>query len=393
MTSDALVGDHANDIVGRLAELREDAPVHWWRTRQAHLVLRYDDVARLVHDRTLVGSIGVARRDHVPSGPRPSDHMMIRKDGADHARLRLLVQKAFTPRALQTWRERANSIVGELLHAAADREEIDVVPDYAWPLPVRVISSMLGVPGADVAHLSSLSRAAVDSLEPFLDADRRAELEQQRTALTACMSELVADRRRHPGDDVLTALVHAQEGDDRLTDDEVVQQLVLLYTAGHETTVNLIANALAHLLGAPEQLARLRGDPCLDTTAVEEALRVDGPATMTERRATAPLEVGGTVIEPGDHVVLALSSANRDPRRWGPSADTFDLTRPDARDHVAFGGGPHYCLGAALARLEASIAIPAFVRRFPTAALVEEPVWDRRVMARVLPSLRVATSA
>lgn len=387
--TDPLLGDHRDDVVARLATLREDAPVHWWRARQAHLVLRYDDVARLVHDRTLIGSIGTARRAHVPAGPRPSDDMMIRKDGTDHARLRLLVQRAFTPRALQSWRERATAIVDELLDAAVDHDEIDAVPTFAWPLPVRVISSMLGVPTEDVAHLSSLSRAALDTLEPFLDANTRAVLDDKRSALSDYVAALVAERRSTPRDDLLTALIRAQDGEDRLTDGEIVQQVVLLYTAGHETTVNLIASALAHLLSAPDQLVRLRRDACLDANAVEEVLRLEGPATMTERRATAPIDVGGVHIEAGDHVVLGLTSANRDPRRWGATATTLDVGRPDAREHVAFGGGPHYCLGAALARLEASIAVPAIIRRFPSMALVDAPRWEPRLMARVVPSLGV----
>jgi cytochrome P450 len=207
------------------------------------------------------------------------------------------------------------------------------------------------------------------------------------------MRSLVADKRRTPGDDVLGSLIAAQEGDDRLTDEEIVQQVVLLYTAGHETTVNLIANALAHLLRAPDQLARLRDDPSLDTNATEEALRLDGPATMTERRATVAFDVGGQRVEPGDVVVLGLAAADRDPRKWGSTAVRLDVARPDARDHVAFGGGPHYCLGAALARLEASIAIPAIVRRFPDLELADVPCWEPRLIARVLRALPVRLRA
>ena len=386
--TDPLVGDHAHDVIGRLGTLRECAPVHWWDARDCFLVLRYDDVARLVRSPAVEGSIGTIRRPDA-TGPRPSDHMMIRKDGDDHARLRRLVQRAFTPRAIVQWRAKAEEIVDRLLKELEDREEIDVVADYARRLPVQVISEMLGVPDDDIPHLQSLSESLIESLEPFLDPEVRAAVDARRDLLSAAVDDVIRAKRGRPDDDILTVLLSAADDGDQLTHDEVLQQVVLLYVAGHETTTNLVANGVAHLLEHRDQLDALRADADLAPNAVEEVLRYDPPALFTERVAKVDVDVSGTTVPAGARLALGISSANRDPRRWGETADAFDIARPDARDHIAFGGGPHHCLGAALARLEAAVAIPAIVDRFPRLALAEEPAWQPRVMARTLGSLAV----
>ncbi|MEA3054608.1 MAG: hypothetical protein QOD30_40 [Actinomycetota bacterium] len=345
---DPLLGDHVDDITTRIDELREDAPIHWWQARQAHLVLRYDEVRRLLHDPTMEGSIGAARRALV-DGPRPSDHMMIRKDGDDHFRLRVLVQRAFTPRAVKEWGERASVITARLLDDVAERGQVDALVDYAWPLPVTVISTMLGVPSSDVPYLASLSTAAFDSLEPFLDERVRAELEARRDAFAHYVTELVADKRRHPADDLLTALLYAQDGDDRLSDDEVVQQTLLLYTAGHETTVNLVANGLAHLLRDDVQRRRLQHAPDLDTNIVEEVLRFDPPALFSERRApplvrsparpsrrtTSSSSASGrrttTRVAGARPLVCSTSSAPMPATTWRSAADRTTASAPHWR--------------------------------------------------------------
>ncbi len=196
-------------------------------------------------------------------------------------------------------------------------------------------------------------------------------------------------KRARPADDLLSALIAAEEDGDRLTTYELMAQVTLLYIAGHETTVNLIGNGVLGLLHHPDQQMLLREDPTLDTVAVEELLRYDSPVQMSRRITLTEVEVGGKTIEPGAFVVVGLASANRDPDRWGPTADNIDLRRPDAADHVSFGGGHHYCLGAALARLEGQIAISTLVRRFPTIEVMEEPTWNGRLNLRGLSSLKL----
>jgi cytochrome P450 len=206
----------------------------------------------------------------------------------------------------------------------------------------------------------------------------------------AYLEEVIRDKRRHPSDDILTALLRTEDGQGTLTDKDVRAQVLMLYIAGHETTLNLIGNGVTHLLHLPDQLQRLRTEPALDGNAVEEVLRFDSPAQLTRRINLDPVEIGGLRIPAGSHLTLSLASANRDPRKWGVSADVLDIGRPGAHEHVSFGAGPHYCLGAALARLEATIALPRLLRRFPgMAAAYDRPSWLHRTTLRGVESLPV----
>lgn len=387
---------YAADPSLQLAEIRESAAVHWSEAISSYVVMRYDDVHRLCRDGALVGSVTTTElpEDVNPDGsvrrPQPGHRMMIRKDGADHLRLRRLVTKVFTPRAISRWQDRAESIVGRLLAAADERTELDVIADYALPLPAQVISEMLGMSYDDGPRLRAWSRALVRGLDPFNSEDDEAASAEAGRAMTTYLDQVVVDKRARPGDDILTALLQAREAGDALSDKEVVAQVMLLYIAGHETTLNLIGNGVTHLLRSPDQLERLRGDPGLDANAVEEVLRFESPAQLTRRISLEPVEVGGVTIPAQSHVTLSLASANRDPRKWGPTADTLDLARVGAHEHVSFGAGPHYCLGASLARLEGKIALPRLLRRFPRMApRYDEPDWANRVTLRGVETLHV----
>jgi cytochrome P450 len=209
-------------------------------------------------------------------------------------------------------------------------------------------------------------------------------------AMRAFLADAIAWKRRHPASDMVSALIAAEDHGDVLSDEELLDQILLLYIAGHETTVNLIGNGVLALLRNPDSLARLQPDPALDTNAVEELLRYDSPVQMSRRITLDDIDVDGHHIEAGSFVVLVLASANRDEAHWGPTAATLDITREGAGQHVSFGGGPHYCLGAALARLEGQIAVGSLVRRFPNLALAGEPAWNGRINLRGLRSLPLA---
>ena len=384
------------DPYAELARLRGTAPVHWSRFMDSCVVLRYDDVRRLSRDKALLGSITTVQppddSDDGRSRRRP-EKMMIRRDGTDHTRLRRLVTKVFTPRAIEAWRDKAEEIVERRLAAAEEQGEVDLIADYALPLPAQIISEMLGVPRADTPTLRAWSQLLVRNLEPRVPEDLGEEIDRAARSFFDYLEQLVVDKRAHPGPDIITDLIVAEEAGDCLDDDEIQAQILLLYIAGHETTVNLIGNGLVALWQHPEQLERLRSSPELDANAVEEVLRYDSPAQFTRRLVQEPFEIGGVGLERGQILTLGLSSANRDPEKWGPTADDFDIGRPGANEHLSFGGGPHFCLGAALARLEGQIALPRLVRRFPHLELLSEPAWSGRVVLRGLSTLPARTTA
>jgi cytochrome P450 len=238
------------------------------------------------------------------------------------------------------------------------------------------------MPETDHGRLRELASTLVRSLEPVNDPELITAIAAAGQEISARIAQVIADKRRAPGDDLLTALIQAEDNGDVLTDDELTAQVVLLYVAGHETTVNLIANGTVALLRHPDQFARLAADPTLDANAVEELLRYDSPVQQSRRITLAPYEVGGRVIPAGQFVIAALASANRDEEFWGADADQLRLDRPNARAQVSFGGGAHHCLGAALARLEGRVALGRLVRRFPGLALADEIAWNGRINLR-----------
>jgi cytochrome P450 len=313
---------------------------------------------------------------------RASAVSMLDRDPPDHTRLRRLVSKAFTPRAIQALRPRITELVDGMLDAIAAQHRVDLVDALAFPLPFRVIAEMLGTPPADHERIRQLTGTVVRSLEPVADPELAAAIMAANDELIQIALEMIAWKRANPAGDLLTALIHAEDDGDALSDDELVAQTLLLYIAGHETTVNLIAGGTLALLRHPGQLALLRTDPALVGNAVEELLRYDSPVQASRRITLEPVTVGGITIPAGAFVMASLGSANRDERFWGPDAAGLNLRRENARQHVSFGAGPHHCLGASLARLEASIAFERLTARFPGLALDGDVVWNGRINLR-----------
>jgi cytochrome P450 len=314
-------------------------------------------------------------------------------DPPDHTRLRRLVSKAFTPRVVETLRPRIQQIVDELLDAVAEKGSFEVIEDLAYPVPVVVISEMLGVPPGDHETFRGWSRELAQALDPnpFIDA----ETVRRRLAAIESFDEyfrrLIAERKKEPRDDLLSALIAAEEEGDRLTEPELLSTARLILIAGHETTVNLIGNGTLALLRHPDQLRLLRDDPSLAKSAVEEVLRYDPPVQYTGRIAVEEVEVAGAQFKPGQSVVTLIGAANRDPAQF-EDPERFDITRDDDR-HLAFGFGIHYCLGAPLARVEGQIALSALVRRFDgLELLVDRPEYGKNIVLRGLAALPVGFS-
>jgi cytochrome P450 len=307
---------------------------------------------------------------------------MLDRDPPDHTRLRSLVTKVFTRRAIAALEPQIVQLVDEALDRMAELGSSDLVEELAFPLPFAVISAMLGMPPTDHARIRELSGTLVRSLEIVADEESARAIVAADAELTAITREVIAWKRDNPADDLLTALIAAEHNGQVLDGDELVAQVVLLYVAGHETTVNLIANGVNALLRHPDQLALLRTRPDLAANAVEEFLRYDSPVQQTRRITTSPHVVAGKEIPAGTFVLACLGSANRDERYFGPDADQLRLDRPEARHQVSFGAGPHHCLGAALARLEGQVAINRLVQRFPELGFAGELTWNGRINLR-----------
>lgn len=381
----------AEDPYPQYAALRDGDPVH--RTPIGPwLVTRYEDVSRLLRgglsaDRRKIprDSPLVRRREEIYGGReirRMRSPSMLDLDAPDHTRLRKLVSKAFTPRAIDALRPQVTGLVDELLAAMESARRVDLVDALAFPLPFTVIAGMLGTPPADHERIRQLSGTLVRGLEPVADTAAADAIVAADEELTAVAAEMIAWKREHPGDDMLTALIQAEDEGDTLSDEELVSQTLLLYIAGHETTVNLIAGGALALLRNPGQLASLRENPAIIPGAVEELLRYDSPVQLGRRITVEPVTVGGTEIPPGELVIVSLASANRDERFWGPGAAELRVDRENARQHVSFGAGPHHCLGAYLARMEAAVAFERLLARFPGLALDGDVTWNGRINLR-----------
>jgi cytochrome P450 len=283
----------------------------------------------------------------------------------DHTRLRRLVSSTFTARRVQALRPAIEAIVDDLLDRMAG--EVDFIDAFAFPLPVNVIGELLGVPEPDRAQFQTLIRDWSQVLE-IITPEVLAVADPAAATVRAYLAELVSLRRREPGPDLISALVAAEEEGDRLTEDELLTMAALLFAAGFETTTNLLANGLVAVLGSPAQAGLVHRDP---VTAVEELLRFDTPVQLVSRVAYEPVELGGVTVDAGERVVAYLGAGNRDPERFA-DPDRLDLARGDCAP-LSFGGGIHYCLGAPLARLEAQVAFPALLRRFPQIELCGTP--------------------
>ena len=377
--------------------LREEDPIH--RSPLGIWILsRYADIEPILRDARFSNDIRNARSFPLAtsSGPEFEQRLerrakvMLFVDPPDHTRLRGLVNKAFTPRVVEQLRPRVQQIVDDLLTKALDNGEMDLIADLSYPLPVIVIAEMLGVPPDDRALFRQWSTDLARSLDPLLPADMIDVIERSADAFTEYFERLIADRRAHPGDDLLSALVAAEQSGDRLSPEELVSTCILILIAGHETTMNLIGNGMLALLRHPDALSRLREDPSLIPNAIEELLRYDGTVQMTGRTAKEDVVVGGQKIEAGEVSILLVGSANRDPARYA-DPERVDVTRRDIH-HLAFGAGAHYCLGAPLARVEAQIAFTEIFRRLPPTlhATTDVPEWRENIVLRGLKSLPLA---
>jgi cytochrome P450 len=378
-----------DDPYPQYAAVRAAAPVYqhpfgFW------LLTGYDDVSWLlranlsVEDRNITESPLLERREQMygEEAARPRGVSMLDRDPPDHTRLRRLVSKAFTPRAVEALRPRITGLVEAMLDTAEPAGRVDLVDVLAFPLPFAVIAEMLGTPPADHERIRRLTGTLVRSLEPVADPALAAAIAAADSELTAIAAGMIAWKRANPADDLLTALINAEDDGDVLDDDELIAQTLLLYIAGHETTVNLIAGGALALLRHPAQLALLREDPALIGNAVEELLRYDSPVQASRRITLEPVVISGVTIPAGAFVMASLGSANRDEAFWGPDAAELRLDRANARQHVSFGAGPHHCLGASLARLEASIALARLTTRFPGLALDGQVTWNGRINLR-----------
>jgi cytochrome P450 len=314
-------------------------------------------------------------------------------DPPDHTRLRNLVARAFTPRRIEGLRADIEAIACELIQDIAARSAagpVDLVETFAYPLPVRVISALLGVPEGDQAQFTAWSRSIARSVDPSIlrPSEIEAAIDQSEHELGAYLKDQLDQRRKAPADDLLSALVAVQADGDRISPQEVIDLARLLLVAGHETTVNLIGNGLLALLRTPDQLALLRASPELLGGAVDEMLRFDSPVQFSQRVAVEDLDLLGHKVRKGDEIMLILGAANRDPAAF---ADPNHLdVRRDARRHVAFGGGIHRCLGAALARLEGVLAFKALLDAFPKMELAAPPTRRPTLTLRGLEMLLVA---
>jgi cytochrome P450 len=302
-------------------------------------------------------------------------------DPPDHTRLRRLVSLAFTPSSIERLRPRIEGLVDGILDRAAERGSMELVDELAFPVPFQVISDLLGMPTEREAEIREWSQTLTAAIEPTADETTLVHAEAAVELLGGYLDEVIADRRSHLGDDLLSQLLVVEEAGDRLSPAELRSFVVLLYVAGHETTVNLIGNGLLALLRNPDELRRWRDDPSLDATAIDELLRFDGPVQQTVRIPIEAVRYGDVEVPAGSTVMTVLGAANHDPAMF-EDPEALRLDRPNAGRHLAFAAGIHYCLGASLAKLEATVAISSVIRRFPDVQLAGEPHWRDRFTIR-----------
>ncbi len=378
--------------------LREHEPVHWSRGLNGWAVTRYADVLEIFSEPIRFSSDRFRKVDEKYASQRPAvkavgeilADWLVFRDPPDHTRLRSLLQKSFTPTHLDKSRARIQATVDGLLDLVAEREDIDFIREIAFPLPATVIAVLLGAPTEDIEAIKEWS----DLLAAYLGGvvggqDNFGAARDGVLQLADYFRVLLRKRQQSPGDDLMTLMLRAQDGADRLSLDEVVANCVLLLFAGHETTTNLLGNGLFHLLHNPDQVQILRGSPETVPDAVEELLRYDPPVPATIKVATEDVEWHGNIIRRGDMVLPFMSAANRDPRQF-PAPDALDVRREPNR-HLAFAYGIHFCLGAPLARLEGQLTFETLLRRFPRLALTATaPRWKPMLFLRGLESLPIA---
>lgn len=372
------------------------------------LVIRYDEASAALRDERLSSDlenralrpdfpVELVRsfREQHPSATRIREWMLFR-DGDDHARLRSLVSQAFTRRVVEGLRPRIEELANGYCDEAERTGRMELLSDLAYPLPMTVICDLLGIPEDDRPQFREWTRLIARFLDPSMNQQQSDEIVAAGDAafdeFIPYFDKLVSERRSNLGDDLLSAMIRASDGEDRLTVDELLAQCTLLLVAGHETTANLIGNGMWALLRHPSEMAKLRADPRLIRNAIEELLRYESPVVATVRVALEEIQLGGSKIPPGHDVIVAIGAANRDPRQFD-DPDVLNVTRENAAKHVAFSGGAHFCLGAPLARIEAEVVFTALLRRFERIeCAVDAPEWRDTITLRGLKELPLVVS-
>ncbi len=385
------------------ARLRAEDPVHWSDILGGWVLTRYRDVKSVLFDRRMSADRITPFRDHLtPSAQEKVRDLLavlglwaVFNDPPAHTRRRALLNKAFTPRAVAALAPTIAETVEQLIDRLAGRDSFDLIADFAYPLPATVIAGMIGVPATDLDRFKLWS----DDIAAFVGSalatpDKRERGERGVREMAGYFREMVADHRARPRPDILSGLIAAEEHGAVLSEDEIVASCILLLFAGHETTTNLIGNGMLALLRHPQEMARLRARPELAAGAVEEMLRYDGPTQAMTRIALADVTIeaetgAARVIRRGDRVFALLNAANRDPEMFD-APEHFDVARGDTR-HLSFGYGPHFCLGAPLARLEGEIGVRALLRRFADLRLADsDPPWSDSFVLRGVKTLPVS---
>lgn len=398
-----LVPGFAEYPYGEYRTQRETEPIQqtpfgpWIVFNHAESVQLLRDVTLSVDVRKAIEILGEDPRDRAkmrselfPDKAPREDTSILNIDPPDHTRLRKLVSSVFTPRRVADLAPMIERIVDEHLDAVAGGEQMDLIADLAFPLPFAVISEMLGMPDGDSAQLREWSHALVKILDFTIGPEEVMAAVTAGEHLRQHIAGVIEWKRSNLGDDLLSALILAEDNGDVLSDTELLDQVNVLFIAGHETTVNLIGNGTWALLQNRDQFELLRDDPSVEATAIDELLRYDSPVQISRRITLEPIELAGHQIPAGVFVLTSLGSANHDPAAFGPTADQLDLRRADAARHLAFGSGTHHCLGASLARLEGTIAITRLIRRFPELQALGAPAWNGRLVLRGMDSLQLS---
>jgi cytochrome P450 len=381
--------------------LRTHMPVFYMedRRRGSWFLSHYDDCVTALKDPRLGREIQrlmtreqLGLPPEVPEALRPTVEMnsrfMLFRDPPDHTRLRTLVHKAFTPRMVERLRERAQTIANDLIDGMLARGEADLMADFALLLPLTIIAEMLGVPLSDFDLFHRWTTAIAPTIDMTSSPEEIALGAQATVEFAAYLHDLIAERRKAPPEDLISALVTAEAEGDKLSEDETIAMCILLLTAGHETTVNLIGNGTLALLRHPDQWEMLKANPASSKSAVEEFLRYDPPIQFTARDVYEDMEFGGQMLKQGQTVVILFGAANHDPSRFA-NPNTLDITR-DPNPHIAFGNGIHFCVGAPLARMEGQIAFATLARRLPDLHLAADtPIYRNTFVLRALRELPV----
>ena len=374
-------------------QLRETAPVHHSAVLPLWVATRYDDCGTVLRDprfgksEAVQRTFGSAAQSADREVPIISRYAMLRMNPPDHTRMRSHVAREFTPRRVEELRPAVEAMVDEILDQLADAGGGDLMDLLAFPLPVRVIGELLGVPVEDREQFRWVVRDAAAALEPTASAEAITAAESAIDTMNDYFRSLIAERRNRPTDDLIGGLIGVTDGGDRLSENELVATIVLLFAAGFETTTNLIGNGLISLLRNRDQMQMLRADPSLGHGAVEEMLRYESSVQLDARTALDDAAIAGQHIDAGQVVLTLLGAANRDPYRY-QDPDRFDITRTGTQ-HLSFAAGIHHCLGAPLARLEGEVVFQRLLARFPTIDADTTPVWRPSLTLRGLETLQV----